>query len=214
MITNQINQNYDKNQKYRIWFWCLLIFNFFLLTILYLDNHAQIKRYVLNFLNIYDLDDKDSLSQLEITSYHEAGHTLIILLYPDDFEFSYVTINPSGRMLGHAKYTYINPNNWKGEVLVALGGTAAEKELAQNNQISKEIVGKGSSSDFRKAKNLLNNHSSNPKSDFDHYLKESQQLLHLNKTTLKQIAQQLLLKRTLSNKDIKNILQQYPLQTN
>ncbi|WP_349401698.1 ATP-binding protein [Candidatus Phytoplasma solani] len=207
MITNK---PFDNTKKWLIIIY-LISLNVFFLTIIYWGHHPLINRCFLNVFGFYQPEAKTKLTNEETTAYHEAGHALITLLYPHNYEMSYVTIIPRGSTLGHSKHKILK-NDWKNNVLVALAGTAAESLVACNNQIDKQKVGKGSGSDFSKARKILNRNSKNPKNDFNLLLKQSEDLLSLNKETLDQIAKFLTIKKILSRDELYDICQKYPLK--
>ncbi len=95
----------------------------------------------------------------KMTSYHEAGHTLVRLYLPQDAHpLHKVTILPRGRALG---ITWSLPEGDKyqqtkreaiAEIKCALGGRAAEELIFQNSNITS-----GCSNDFEKATQLARN---------------------------------------------------------
>lgn len=162
----------------------------------------------------YDLWDyflKEKKLEEEITSYHEAGHTLIALLYPENFQVPYVTIKRTQRTLGHTscKVLKFDP---KTATLLNFGGTAAENILAKNHQMQRLQVGKGSGDDHNNAKHNLNQFSPCPQKDFNNFLQKTEHLLQNNKDALDEIASKLLIKKTLYQKDLDEITKQYHLK--
>ncbi|CCP88104.1 hypothetical Protein psc1_04290 [Candidatus Phytoplasma solani] len=201
---------FNRTKKWLIVFY-LMALNIFFLVVIYFDNHLSIQRSFLDFFGLYHPETKEKLTEEEITAYHEAGHALITLLYPQNYKLRYVTIVPQGYTLGHSDHQVLK-NNPQKSVLIALGGTAAEALIANNHQMDKKTVGKGSGSDFKKARKILKKISLNPKQDFDLSLQKVEHLLSLNKETLDQIARRLMLKKTLSPEDLHQICQKYPLK--
>ncbi|AYJ01394.1 hypothetical protein CWO85_02680 [Candidatus Phytoplasma ziziphi] len=205
-----------KNKNYLICLLWIFAINFCLSIFLYTENRVLINNF---FSELFDINSEDSLegeiylSEDKITSYHESGHAIITLLYPEYFEFVGVTIKPYGAILGHCDFQ-IKKRNWQAESLVSFGGTSSESLLAKRKQIPKDKVGKGSGSDHANVSFLVQSHSTTPEKDYDRLHKECQKLIELNQTTLTKIAEKLFIKKTLLLKDIEDILKKYPLQKN
>ncbi|MDV3166862.1 MAG: hypothetical protein Q8784_00290 [Vigna little leaf phytoplasma] len=189
----------------------LIIINMFFILIVYSHSKKLIQYSLANFCGTEYISKQKNLTQTEITSYHESGHALIQLLYPQDFNILYVTIMPKGETLGHVKSRMLR-NNWRASVLSSLGGAAAELFIANENQMDHQEVGKGAGSDLKKIRFILNRCSTNPNNDFNLFWHESQNLLKLNKKTLDNIAQQLMLKKTLFPEDLAHIIEKNPLK--
>ncbi len=203
-----------KNKNYVICLLWIFAINLSLSIFLYAENHVLINNFLSEVFHINSedfLENKTNLSEVEITSYHESGHTIITLLYPEYFEFSGVTIIPYGNILGHSDSKPKEPN-WRAEALVNFGGTSAENLLFKRKQIPKDIVGKGSGTDHANVNFLVQRNSTTPRKDYDLLYKECQKLIELNQTTLTKIAEKLLIKKTLFPNDIKDILKKYPLR--
>ncbi|MBS2994013.1 hypothetical protein ['Santalum album' aster yellows phytoplasma] len=210
------NNDYQKldnklsNQLIHIWLWGLIGINVLFITVIYLGNHTKIKNFLKYDLWSYFLKEKQ-LEEEEITSYHEAGHTLIALLYPENFQVPYVTIKRTQRTLGHTSCKVLKSDP-KTETLVNFGGTAAENILAKNHQMKRLQVGKGSGFDHNSAKHNLNKFSPYPQKDFNAFLQKTEHLLQNNKDALDEIARKLLITKTLSQKDLDEITKKYPLK--
>ncbi|MGI3136392.1 MAG: hypothetical protein ACN23H_02305 [Candidatus Phytoplasma vitis] len=203
-----------KNKNYVICLLWIFAINLSLSIFLYAENHVLINNFLSEVFNVNSedfLENKTNLSEVEITSYHESGHAIITLLYPEYFEFLGVTIIPSGGTLGHCRHN-IKKINWKAEALVAFGGTSSENLLFKRKQIPKDKVGKGSGTDHAKANFLVQSNSTTPRKDYDLLYKECQKLIELNQITLTKIAEKLFIKKTLFPNDIKDILKKYPLR--
>ena len=78
---------------------------------------------------------------IELVAYHEAGHTLLVMLFNDMFDIKRVTVN--GNKGGAGGYTLFTPKEkyqsfptkkfLLANLIIALGGRAAEVQLFSNN---------------------------------------------------------------------------------
>lgn len=80
-------------------------------------------------------------SDMRITAYHEAGHTLVALLTPGTNPVHKVTIEPRGPALGHTTFLEGNSRHktkaeYKAEMDICFGGTVAEELLYGNDGVS------------------------------------------------------------------------------
>jgi cell division protease FtsH len=113
-----------------------------------------------------------SESVLKMVSYHEIGHTLIALMYPDLFSVEKVTIN--GNKNGAGGYTLFLPNEpydsyptkkfMLVNIMIALGGRIAEQMLYKNRpkdiwlDVNDLDVSTGASNDLKQANQLARNY--------------------------------------------------------
>ncbi|QYC31350.1 hypothetical protein HGD80_02145 [Paulownia witches'-broom phytoplasma] len=111
-----------------------------------------------SYLDPYNYNGTESypfyLSKKEITAYHEAGHTVMALLFPQYFEMYKVTIKPSAEGLGYSEF-YYKKYDWELATLFFLGGTAAERFLSDHGKMPYHLVAIGSKGDFNKVDRLL-----------------------------------------------------------
>ncbi|WP_081931924.1 hypothetical protein ['Chrysanthemum coronarium' phytoplasma] len=144
-----------------------------------------------------------------MTAYHEAGHTLIALLFPQYFEMYKVTIKPSAEGLGYSEF-YYKKYDWELATLFFLGGTAAERFLSDHGKMPYHLVAIGSKGDFNKLDRLLEkNHKID---EFHIYYKYTKDLIDKYFGLLEMIAQELLIKETLYLDDLNQIVNKYLLK--
>ncbi|MDV3196315.1 MAG: hypothetical protein Q8885_02260 [Candidatus Phytoplasma stylosanthis] len=183
-------------KKIFIWLYSLLFINLFLIGIIY-------KNKIINFIF------STNLSEREITAFHEAGHALIDLYYPELIDVEYATIKKTQRSLGHVKCSFKENNN-DIKVLSLLGGIAAETLLAEDNKMDKKQVGKGSlkgpMSDLAKAKKIMP--SLKNKDQFKFFLNQSKEIIKKNENIWKNIANKLISKTTLTSSELKKIIKE------
>ncbi|XP_034256949.1 ATP-dependent zinc metalloprotease YME1L isoform X2 [Thrips palmi] len=80
-------------------------------------------------------------SDMRITAYHEAGHTLVAILTPGTNAVHKVTIEPRGPALGHTTFLEGNARHktkaeYKAEMDICFGGTVAEELLYGTDGVS------------------------------------------------------------------------------
>ncbi|MDV3167750.1 MAG: hypothetical protein Q8781_01560 [Candidatus Phytoplasma stylosanthis] len=183
-------------KKIFIWLYSLLFINLFLIGIIYENKNN-------NFIF------STNLSEREITAFHEAGHALIDLSYPELIDVEYATIKKTKRSLGHVKCSFKENNN-DIRVLSLLGGIAAETLLAEDNKMDKKQVGKGSlegpTSDLTKAKKIMP--ALKNKEQFKFFLNQSKEIIKKNENIWKNIANKLISKTTLTSSELKKIIKE------
>lgn len=172
--------------------------------------------------------NKDS-KEVEIISYHEAGHALVTKLLTDN-HLHKVTIIPSTSGMGGATFTVpkklslLSKKDIHSEIKVLYAGRAAEEILAGN----KEDVTSGASMDIQQATGIINSYFSElgmsekfgmlaiDKKEI--YMEEAIELskqlysetlsiLNENSQLLSEIANKLIEKETISGKEVEEIIQ-------
>ena len=147
-----------------------------------IDKKCVIDAYEKVTIGLPKLNDTRSEEVVELVAYHEAGHTLIALLFSDFFEVRKVTINAN--LNGAGGYTlfteksrfseYPTKKYMLAKLMVALGGRAAEIVLYNNinnqlnsakysdekifNNIKNLDITTGASGDLQSANRLARNY--------------------------------------------------------
>jgi cell division protease FtsH len=115
-----------------------------------------------NTIGLPKENDNRPYSILELVAYHEAGHALVARLFDDIFDLRKVTINANSN--GAGGYTLFTPNSrYAGfptkkyllaQLMVSLGGRAAETILYQSNDIFDKSINYNDDSVFDGIDNL------------------------------------------------------------
>ncbi|QTX03215.1 hypothetical protein LFWB_6540 [Candidatus Phytoplasma luffae] len=143
------------------------------------------------------------VSEIEKTAYHEAGHALIALSFPENFNVISVTIVPTNKTLGHVKHSVIKRNNHN-QALICLGGVASESLLFEQNRININDVGKGSGDDIKKLKTIMP--ICKNQKEYTNFLNKTKTILRKNQKILDKISKELLLKKTLHKDELNEII--------
>ncbi|MGA0447995.1 MAG: hypothetical protein ACLTFB_01330 [Candidatus Phytoplasma pyri] len=230
---NGNNENYKdkrskKNNKYFILIILLLEILFF--SFIYLTNKTNIDNF---FCNAYKylfpnssheiisdkepqnniIDYKKHYTEEYYTAYHEAGHTLISLYLSsksnNKIKFIKADIIPENKALGKTVYTYDSSSKPILQVLISLGGVAAELILKDDKKMSFYKVGEGCGSDMESIKKILlkNQYSEFQINQFISIaIKKVKFILNENKKYLEYIADLLFSRKRIIYRDLKHII--------
>lgn len=228
---DKINSKHkSKNNKFFVFI--ILLLEILFLSFIYLNHQTSIDnffcdvyRYVFSNSSDETISDQESptfdnidyqqhYSEEYYTAYHEAGHTLISLYlqsnnkYRTTCQFVSANIIPRNKFLGVTNILYFSKQPML-EVLVSVGGFAAELILKDDNKIPFYKVGEGCGSDLTSIKKKLLEHQfseSQIKRFINIAIQKVKFIFKHNKKYLEYIAELLLSRKKITYKDLQNII--------